>query len=69
MKNMKKWVAFVLMASVLFISCNDDFLNTQPKDSVSSDATWGDGALSQAFVFGIYSALGNAGFEEEGLSS
>ncbi len=69
MKIMKKWVAFVLMASALFISCNDDFLNTQPKDSVSSDATWGDGALSQAFVFGIYSALGNAGFEEEGLSA
>ena len=66
---MRKLVAFVLVAFTLFISCNDDFLNTEPKDSVSSDATWSDGALSQAFVFGIYSALGNAGFEEEGLSA
>ena len=51
------------------LSCNKDFLDTQPLDKISADATWADGALSQAFVFNVYSFLNYGGFEEEGLAS
>ena len=50
-------------------SCDQDFLNTQPLDRISSEATWADGPLSEAFIFNVYSFLGYGGFEEEGLSS
>ncbi len=67
---MKKRILLgIISAAILAVSCNDDYLNIAPKDErASSDITWADGALSQAFVFGIYASLGNAGFEEEGLS-
>ena len=55
--------------AVIPMSCSEDYLETKPLDKVSSDATWGDGALSEAFVFGVYSHLNYGGFEEEGLAS
>ncbi|MBO0933995.1 RagB/SusD family nutrient uptake outer membrane protein [Fibrella aquatilis] len=51
------------------VSCNQNFLNTQPLDKISSDAAWGDGALAQAFVFNIYSFLGYGGYEEQALAA
>lgn len=54
---------------VFCLSCNTDFLNTKPLDKISSDATWADGALSQAFVFNVYSYLGYGGFEEQALAA
>jgi hypothetical protein len=63
---MKKFKLFHLIAFVavalLPMSCNDDFLNTKPLDRISSDATWADGPLSEAFVFNVYSFLGYGGF-------
>ena len=59
----------VFLVGISLLSCNDDFLSTEPLDKISSDATWGDGALSEAFVFNVYSFLGYGGFEEEGLSA
>lgn len=56
-----------MLACVL--SCNQDFLNTQPLDKISSEATWSDGALAQAFVFNVYSYLGYGGFEEQSLAA
>src|SRR5581483_1301572 len=58
----------VILVCLVTISCNQDFLNTQPKDRISNVATWADGALSQAFVFGVYSSLGYGGFEEQALA-
>ena len=49
----------------LLMACNDDFLDTQPLDKISSSATWSDGTLSEAFVFSVYSYLGYGGFEEQ----
>lgn len=69
---MKKRGLLILCAvavSLLPLSCNKDFLDTQPLDKISADATWGDGALSEAFVFNVYSFLNYGGFEEEGLSA
>lgn len=68
---MKKRVInlWVIAVTVLLSSCNEDFLNTEPLDSISSNATWSDGPLSQAFIFNVYSYLNYGGFEEEGLAS
>ncbi len=69
---MKKYliiISIVLVATVFPYSCNQDFLNTTPLDKISSEATWADGPLSQAFVFNIYSYLGYGGFEEQALAA
>lgn len=64
--NLKTGVVTSLIAVFfLLTACNDDFLDTQPLDKISSSATWSDGTLSEAFVFSVYSYLGFAGFEEQ----
>lgn len=69
---MKKSLYFYFIAFIALVltplSCNDDFLDTQPLDKISSDATWADGPLSQAFIFNVYSFLGYGGFEEQALA-
>ncbi|MEO6456229.1 MAG: RagB/SusD family nutrient uptake outer membrane protein [Ginsengibacter sp.] len=69
MKKIKFLIAFSILSAIFIISCKKDFLNTKPLDQISSDATWSDGALSQAFIFGVYSPLGYGGFEEQGLAA
>ncbi|MFX0555835.1 RagB/SusD family nutrient uptake outer membrane protein [Maribacter sp. CXY002] len=69
MKRRKLILLGLLTVALIPLSCNEDFLETQPLDSISADATWADGALAQAFVFNVYSSLGYGGFEEEGLAS
>ncbi len=66
-----KYLGFpvLFLALILPMSCNDNFLDTQPLDKISSDATWADGPLSQAFIFNVYSFLGYGGFEEQALAS
>ncbi len=59
----------VLVSLVLHISCDTDFLNTTPLDKIASSATWSDGPLSQAFIYGVYSNLRYGGFEEEALAA
>lgn len=54
---------------LLLTGCKEDFLNTEPLDRISSEATWADGPLSQAFVFNVYSFLGYGGYEEQSLAS
>ncbi len=62
-------VPMLVVMLLLPISCNQDFLDTKPLDQISSDATWADGALSEAFVFNVYSFLGYGGFEEQALAA
>lgn len=69
MKKIRLILTLSLVSFLVPMSCNDDFLNTKPLDKISSDATWADEALSQAFVFNIYSFLGYGGFEEQMLAS
>src|SRR5689334_7603974 len=59
----------LLFSCVVLFSCKQDFLNTKPLGEVPSSDTWKDGALSEAFVNGIYAGLGNGGFDEQMLSS
>jgi hypothetical protein len=58
-------VTSLIAVFFLLTACNDDFLDTQPLDKISSSATWSDGTLSEAFVFSVYSYLGYGGFEEQ----
>ena len=69
MKNFKLIIGLISILLLAGISCKRDFLNVQPLDKISSDATWSDGALSEAFIFGVYSALGYGGFEEQALAA
>lgn len=69
MKKIRLILTLSLVSFLVPMSCNDDFLNTKPLDKISSDATWADEALSQAFIFNIYSFLGYGGFEEQMLAS
>ncbi|RMG74535.1 MAG: RagB/SusD family nutrient uptake outer membrane protein, partial [Bacteroidetes bacterium] len=62
-------IFFLTVTALSLVACEGDFLSTQPLDKISSEATWADGALSEAFIFNVYSFLGYGGFEEQGLSS
>jgi hypothetical protein len=67
---MKKIVKLILIGLVMVpFGCGDSFLDTKPTSAVSSETTWQDGPLSQAFVFGVYSYLGYGGFEEQMLAA
>ncbi|MBC6997350.1 RagB/SusD family nutrient uptake outer membrane protein [Cytophaga sp. FL35] len=69
MKKERIFILGLLVVAMLPISCKEDFLDTQPLDKISADATWSDPALSEAFVFNVYASLNYGGFEEEGLAS
>ena len=68
-QNFKTVTATLLLASTLVLSCNDEFVNTQPLDQVAGTAVWTDASLAEAFVTGIYAGLGQGGFNEQQLSS
>jgi hypothetical protein len=69
MKNIKIIISAFVVMLISVISCKRDFLNTEPKDRISSEATWADGPLAEAFVYNVYSFLGYGGFEEQALAS
>ncbi|PQV57304.1 putative outer membrane starch-binding protein [Sediminibacterium magnilacihabitans] len=62
-------VAIMALLSTTIAACKKGFMDTKPLSTISADATWADGPLSQAFVFGIYSYLGYGGFEEQALAA
>ncbi len=66
---MKKLSTYIVVVfAFLLYSCSRDFLDTNP-NSYSSDVTWTDGSLSEAFVTNIYNGLSNGGWFEQQLSS
>jgi hypothetical protein len=69
MKKIKLLTGFFATFLLFTISCKKNFLNTQPLDKISSEATWADGPLSEAFIYNIYSSLGYGGFEEQALAA
>lgn len=73
MQNIKYIILRTTAAAAVFLllltGCKQDFLNTEPLDAISSEATWADGPLSQAFIFNVYSYLGYGGYEEQALAS
>jgi hypothetical protein len=69
MKNLKILIGSLFAILFVTVSCNKDFLNTQPLNKISSDAVWADGPLSQAYLYNVYSFLGYGGFEEQSLAA
>ncbi|MCU0386015.1 MAG: RagB/SusD family nutrient uptake outer membrane protein, partial [Flavihumibacter sp.] len=69
MKNGKIITMIALAVLVTAGACKKDFLNTEPQNEFSSESTWTDGPLAQAFVFNVYSYLGYGGFEEQMLAA
>jgi hypothetical protein len=65
----KNILLMLLFTVVMATSCKQDFLNTTPLDKISSEATWADGPLSEAFIFNVYSFLHYGGFQEEMVAS
>jgi starch-binding outer membrane protein, SusD/RagB family len=69
MKTIKYSIVLIALCVATTLSCDKDFLNTKPLDKISSEATWSDGPLSEAFIFNVYSFLGYGGFEEQALAA
>lgn len=69
MKKIFFRISLLSLALLIPFSCNENFLDTKPLGAVSSGTTWTDGALSQAFVFKVYSYLGYGGYEEQQLAA
>ena len=69
MKKFKAILLLLVACVVGYFSCKQDFLDTLPLDKISSEATWKDGPLSEAFIVNVYSFLGYGGFEEQALAA
>ena len=69
MKTLKNNLIIALAIVLVFGSCKRDFLDTTPSSSIPSTLTWSDAPLSEAYVTGIYSGLGNGGFDEQMLAA
>lgn len=67
--KIKIYTGALILAGLFFCSCNKNFLNTEPLGEISSELTWADGPLSEAFVTGIYRGLGQGGFYEQMIAS
>src|SRR5688500_782540 len=65
MQNILLRISIAFSIVLVFTGCDREFLNTKPLNSVPSGDTWKDGALSEAFVTGIYAGLGQGGFDEQ----
>ncbi len=68
-RNFKLVSLTLFLASATVVSCNDQFVNTQPLDQVAGSAVWTDASLAESFVTGIYAGLGQGGFNEQQLAS
>ncbi|TLU94999.1 RagB/SusD family nutrient uptake outer membrane protein, partial [Dyadobacter sediminis] len=67
--NYKSILFFASLATVGLVSCDTEFLDVTPPSEIASEQVWTDGALSEAFVTGIYSGLQQGGFSEQMLAS
>ena len=69
---MKLTYKFLLVGALMaggLSSCDTDFLDVTPPTEIAADQVWGDGALSESFVTGIYAGLQQGGFSEQMLAS
>lgn len=69
MKFTYKSILFLGLLAGGLTSCSTDFLDVTPPTEIPDDAVWKDGALSEAFVGGIYEGLQQGGFSEQMLAS
>ncbi|MEN8192968.1 MAG: RagB/SusD family nutrient uptake outer membrane protein [Bacteroidota bacterium] len=64
MKNISK-ILLILILGVVINSCDSDFLNTTPADSLSETAVWSDPTLVELFVNEMYRGIGHGHHECE----
>jgi hypothetical protein len=64
MKYIQK-ILFIVAVSVLINACSQDFLNLEPKDSLSDASVWSDPNLVELFVNEMYRGLGHGHHECE----
>lgn len=57
-KQMKK-ILYILLLSLPMVACNDDFLDREPLDRISSESVFNDPALVEAYLFQTYNYLQN----------
>lgn len=62
-------IIYMVLIGMGCMSCNDDFVNTQPLGEVPEETVWTEGALAEAFIFEIYNGFGVGGFYEEQMAS
>ncbi|KAA6440851.1 RagB/SusD family nutrient uptake outer membrane protein, partial [Dyadobacter flavalbus] len=67
--NFKNIIVIAALLTGGLSSCDTDFLDVTPPSEIASEQVWTDGALSEAFVTGIYSGLQQGGFSEQMLAS
>ncbi|MBD1426341.1 RagB/SusD family nutrient uptake outer membrane protein [Sphingobacterium arenae] len=68
MKRMRNSI-YMMLIGMICMSCNDDFVSTQPLEEVPEDVVWADAALAEAFLFEIYNGFGVGGFYEQQMAS
>jgi starch-binding outer membrane protein, SusD/RagB family len=55
---MKRIITFLVMAGFLaFVSCEENFLDTQPGDQYDDATIWSNPGLVESFMFGIYQGV------------
>lgn len=67
MKTLTKTILAAVVTAVIFYSCKQDFLNTQPLNVAAAGATWSDPSLSEAFVTDIYNVLHDGLLNQESM--
>ncbi|MEA1784844.1 RagB/SusD family nutrient uptake outer membrane protein [Arenibacter sp. GZD96] len=61
LKNINTNILFVFLFAVIQFGC-EDFLDVEPRESVSDESTIVDNTSSETAIRGVYSALGSAGY-------
>ncbi|TAJ14311.1 RagB/SusD family nutrient uptake outer membrane protein [Marinilabiliaceae bacterium JC017] len=61
MKDMKKYISYLLFVLVVFCSCEDDFLNQVPDDKLTTEAFYRDAKDAEAALASVYSYLSSTG--------
>jgi len=55
MKKLSK--AIYVLSLLIFLGCNDDFLDTPPQDSISEGIIWSDESLVRAYHTSLYNSI------------
>ena len=69
MRKIIKTILIPLCSVILLISCNKDFLNTQPLDKAAAASTWTDAALSEMFITDIYNGIQEGTLQQNSLDN
>ena len=52
----KRYLRLIVFLLLPLFSCNDDFLETSPRNFISDDAVWSSGVATKMFITEVYNA-------------